>query len=546
MRSKTLALTVGSVCFLGLALLAGEPARAEVCAVDTVPAATLLLPYFEVDLDAVDGVTTLLAIGSSSPGPVLARVTLWTDLAIPTVGFDVYLTGFDVQTLNLRDVFVFGALPGGEPPLDPGDLSAFNQEFPGCEFVGPLQIPAGPLLELQQAHLGESSLFFGGLCGGESHGDRKARGFVTVDVVERCDVLLPTDGGYFGEGGVAADDNVLWGDFFHVEPSESFAQGEALVRLEASAERFGPGDRTFYGFLVGGDGSDHREPLPRLWSTRYLSGGGFSGGTSIVAWRAPVAAVEPFECSGGPIGSLIVPTMRELFAFDEQESVVGLHPIGILDPPPPPIFVEPLPYAANRRNVLDLPFAPPFDFGWLAFDLRSLVDFAQPHPLSQAWLGAAFDASGRFSVGLSGTAHDDPCSLDGCLLGDRAAPGRLCVRGRADGFPATSELLEVGGFVRFQVFPAGCFSTSCTLRYGDYCSVDEREGNEWSLSAGFCLAENVPPGGGCTADCSGGGTASCTAAELEPGSFRAVLGELEIAFTVPSVLPVGGRCVDLP
>src|SRR4028119_2495923 len=87
---------------MGISLLAGT-ARAEIGTIDAVPAATLLLPYFECDLDdnlapADGGVTTLFSINNASATAVLAHVTLWTDESIPTLDFDIYLTGYDVQT----------------------------------------------------------------------------------------------------------------------------------------------------------------------------------------------------------------------------------------------------------------------------------------------------------------------------------------------------------------------------------------------------------------------------------------------------------------
>ncbi|MFN7961486.1 MAG: hypothetical protein U0002_09460 [Thermoanaerobaculia bacterium] len=111
-----------SVLALALLLLAGASvARAEIGTIDNVPAATLLLPYFEVDLDNADGVTTLFSINNASATAVLP-VTLWTDLSVPTLDFNVYLTGYDVQTFNLRDLFTTGSVPRtASVGQDPGD-----------------------------------------------------------------------------------------------------------------------------------------------------------------------------------------------------------------------------------------------------------------------------------------------------------------------------------------------------------------------------------------------------------------------------------------
>src|ERR1700676_395600 len=91
--------------------VAARPSAAVTCAVDAVPAATLLLPYFEVDLGNPNGLTTLFSINNATANAMLAHAVVWSDLSVPVMSFDVYLTGYDVQTINLRDIIVFGNLP---------------------------------------------------------------------------------------------------------------------------------------------------------------------------------------------------------------------------------------------------------------------------------------------------------------------------------------------------------------------------------------------------------------------------------------------------
>ena len=97
-----------------LALLAPASSSALDCSIDHRPAATLLLPYFEVDPSDPSGMTTLFSVNNSGAAAVLANVELWTDLGVPTLTFQVYLTGYDVQTINLRDIFN-GFLPRTAP-----------------------------------------------------------------------------------------------------------------------------------------------------------------------------------------------------------------------------------------------------------------------------------------------------------------------------------------------------------------------------------------------------------------------------------------------
>src|SRR3954464_12566302 len=86
------------------------PASAIICNIDVSPAATLLLPYFEVDLNNPNGLTTLFSVNNASDMAVLAHVVVYSDLSVPVLDFNVYLTGYDVQGINLRDLLA-GAIP---------------------------------------------------------------------------------------------------------------------------------------------------------------------------------------------------------------------------------------------------------------------------------------------------------------------------------------------------------------------------------------------------------------------------------------------------
>jgi hypothetical protein len=58
---KRIALFLAVVCLLGPA----APSQAEVCNLDVNPAATLLLPYFEVDLKHPNGVNTVFSVNNA-------------------------------------------------------------------------------------------------------------------------------------------------------------------------------------------------------------------------------------------------------------------------------------------------------------------------------------------------------------------------------------------------------------------------------------------------------------------------------------------------
>src|ERR1700719_2720992 len=109
-RLSVMKKTALSLALVGLLALGGQ-AAAVICTIDAVPAATLLLPYFEVDLSNPNGLTTLFSINNASATAVLAHVVIRSDLSVEVLDFNVYLTGYDVQTINLRDIIVNGNLP---------------------------------------------------------------------------------------------------------------------------------------------------------------------------------------------------------------------------------------------------------------------------------------------------------------------------------------------------------------------------------------------------------------------------------------------------
>jgi hypothetical protein len=372
------ALAVG----LALAAIACAPLSAA-CPPRDGLAATLLFPYFEVDLDGAR--TTLLAINTSQGARSLVRVTLWTDWGIPTLSFDLYLGIADVQTINLRDLFATGAAPVTRPPAG---------RYVGCPAAlgGAVADPAA----LRAKHTGA----FGSSCWSSSRSDRTlATGYVTVDVVRRCDPRSqhPASAGYFRPldalGPVADFHNNLWGDFLLVDPAQNFASAQAAVPIVADTAAFGSGDYTFYGRYVGFSGADKRRPLARNWNARFLTGGAFDGGTQLLVWRDnKVSRVTPYNCGTGPAW---VP-MGEAHTAASGENGEH-HPFGITT------FFHKLTQRVDVRTFLD----PPYDFGWLALDLGHANGSS-----AQGWVGWIASAEERFSVGLAGTPmNDDPCLM---------------------------------------------------------------------------------------------------------------------------------------
>jgi len=409
-----------------------RPVKAVIGTIDAVPAATLLVPYFEVDLDNPSGKTTLFSINNASATAALAHVTFWSDLSVPTFAFNVYLTGYDLQTINVRDI-LNGTVPrtasaGQDFPANSispkGDLSQ-DINFASCS--GQLPPPAAPpeyIEHLHSAHTGGPSAFYDGKCSGINHGDHIARGYITVDTVNNCTLRVAGDPGYFGAGGTgdATSQNILWGDYFYVDPANNFASGDSVVHVEAapgtgtggvtstSPETTIPGQYTFYGRYVSWTAADNREPLPTTFATRFLNGGAFSGGTSLTAWRDPKVVQTPLACPANP--SWYPLSEEQVVVFDEQEQPFIVPPPPFF-PQPPPSDDHPFPSAAGRVQVGSSNLPVPYNFGWLYMNLNTTVAAAGSNPpenpeFAQAWVSAIHSADGRYSVGYAAVQMNNP------------------------------------------------------------------------------------------------------------------------------------------
>ena len=426
---KKLCLCLALASLLGL----GGQAFALIGTADVVPAATLLLPYFEVNTNDLNGNNTLFSINNASDAAVLVHVVVWSDQSIPVLDFSVYLTGYDVQTINLRDVLQNGNLPrtastGQDPSgaalnagISPRGALSTDINYPGCTGTLPYTNPA--INAAFRAHLqavlqGNASPTFG-TCYGSKQKDNVLRGYVTVDTVATCNVLFPAQM-LTGYSTVITNENTLWGDYFYVNSAENFAQGDTLVHIESCgpaqngrpgsqyATCFLPGEHTFYGRYEAAGTINAREPLPTTMGARYLNGGGFTGGTDFLVWReggSPTTAIS-YNCANQgpswyPLGN------TQIVVFDETEQVVTAEncPSGF----DCGIDIS-IPNEANRVDIgTDIPT--PFSFGWVYLNLQwscpACVSSVYGDDDDQMWLVTVMDASGRFSVGYAGVAFDN-------------------------------------------------------------------------------------------------------------------------------------------
>lgn len=313
-------------------LFSAIPAHAVSRAVDNTGGTTLLLPYFEADLNSDNGAQTSFRLENTSATAILANVTLWTDLGIPTQNFTVYLVGYDSQTVDLRLLFKHGQVPvtasAGQDPTDTisprGPLSQ-DINFASCNStLPPPPLPEATVAGLRAAHSGQASSLFANQCAASPRSDGIARGYVTVDTVNQCTTSNPTSAGY--ASGVLTGQSVLIGSYTTLNRSIRVESGGPLVAVESnfgtgtSSGLFPPGQRTFYGSYNGLSAIDQRESLGSEWTARHVNGGALNIQSYITVWRDPGSTVSPFACGGALPGPFPL-SLTSIAAFDEQETI---------------------------------------------------------------------------------------------------------------------------------------------------------------------------------------------------------------------------------
>jgi hypothetical protein len=369
-----------------LAWLAAVPSPAAAArGTDAVPAATLLIPYFEVSLPKKiggkpKGVTTLLTVNNASATAALTNVVIWSDLGVPVLKFNMYLTGYDVQQIDLQQVLT-GTIP------QTGAADSGSQCADHLPPASPLDV--GTVGHVRALLTGKASPI-SQLCAGRDLGDLVARGYVTIDNVNDCSADTPADFGYFSPGGfgIASNQNQLWGEAEIVDRQKKLGVGNLLVHVEAFTGEFGAGDRTFYGRYVGNNGSDGREPLPSTFGIRYRNipkDKLFPQGTTVFVWRdTQSTAAQQFACGSSPAGLPVT----DIVAFDEQENAQD-------------VVAQPFPAATQRIKTGGPALPLGFPAGWFYVNLAfGGLD------RSQAWVVVFEESKGRNSVSQPAIGFD--------------------------------------------------------------------------------------------------------------------------------------------
>ena len=323
------------------------------CDIKVGPAATLLVPYFEVDLAATGEQTTLFTITNVSRYSQIAHVTLWTDWAFPVLTFNIFLAGYDVQSINLKDILVRGivASPVGtgpttvksplgaltSPPSGPGYTNPNFKAVIDCD-ANPGTIPQTFMAAVRSA-LTTGVYNPGGLAAcpnavGGAHAN--AIGYATIDLVGSCTSRLPSDPLYYTTD--LLFDNVLIGDYQQVGPrpagtsAAAFdAGGNPMVHIRAVPEGGGAGSNvvtelpyTFYDRYTPAANrlQDRRQPLPSTFAARFIQGGPGAFATNYTIWREGFGAGA---CGGSLALNGRLP-VEETVRFDEHDNPFFLNP----------------------------------------------------------------------------------------------------------------------------------------------------------------------------------------------------------------------------
>ena len=353
------------------------------CDIKVGPAATLLLPYFEVDLAGTSGQTTLFTVTNVTQYPQIAHVTLWTDYAYPVMTFNLTLGGYDVQAINLADVLIRNTVapPNGTSGTTPGSIwpptNPNLRTSPDCTGI-PGVVPPAIMAAVRTAL---TTGGFAGSCNKPVGGvHAHAMGYATIDVVASCTSRSPSDPLYYTND--LLFDNVLIGDYQQlvphpagVTPSSSDATGNPMVHIRSVPEGGGAGSNvstrlpyTFYDRYTPATARtmDRRQPLPSTFAARYFQGGAGAFATNFTIWR------EGFgigSCADALASRDMI--VSEIVRFDEHENFTVIDDcIGIGECSTSPRTLN----AASSTNTASniYPYVSTADVGgWFYFNLNN-------------------------------------------------------------------------------------------------------------------------------------------------------------------------------
>jgi hypothetical protein len=433
---------------------------ANVCAFDPVPAASLLFPFVAYDYTGTTATNTLFAITNVSSEAQIVHVTLWSDYSFPVLDFNIVLSGYDVQTVNIRDILRDGTLPvtttdgavWGEQPNYDGPVSHGDGLW--LDLIMPLpedttyvaaRCPAGSAAYpgnyaggLQQDDLDTLTFYFtASQASAKFHDDCVGNSYaltpddwwqlrdetmvtwlyITADVVWQCNRLFPDQPAYWTDQ--AMYQNVLIGDVFWVDDVANFSEADNAVHLEAdlqignvaTLDATGNPITFYYRYSTRNLVTpDYREPLPTAWAFRYLGVDAPGMDTYLRVWKGSTfsQSIVDLYVPGSFTGLYLAYDCLAYtyYAWDEDEGVstVDESPWSI----PGVVNVYPNLLPLETQEVLADEFNTPnasdgwFLFVWPNSNFDSIGAAPAATDWYQTWMGVKYAAFGKFSSHMSG------------------------------------------------------------------------------------------------------------------------------------------------
>ncbi len=410
---KTLVVCVALVALLAVA----GSANAITCTIDSRPAATLLIPYFQASFNpdltilgtGASALDTLVTIGNASAAPMIAHVNVFNERSVLVLDFNIALTGFDIQSFSVASV-LRGFLPQTpvltDHTVSPDDAcqrnpkatvfpdpDGFLRTRPGTPATGldntlaTTLYPAGPFptsflqqvvdsLDVTPDSLGCGSGTVDGTITNPIHG------YITIDHANYCNLSNPSDPAYYTNDAIGMENN-LWGDYIFTNGVGLGTMGFPAVEIEADpslADSKPTGAtatsvRTFYGRYVINDpagcaagntvvpaadcgAGDQREPLGLKYAARWFDAAP-NVTSSFNVWRASAGTLKDLTGTPGGDCTDVEPVVTLTF-FDEDENTVtsGVCP----SPGTQPTFNFPL--ETQRANIAGFSH-PTWPAGWV-------------------------------------------------------------------------------------------------------------------------------------------------------------------------------------
>lgn len=428
----------------------------SMCDLGNNAAATLLVPYFEVDSSDMTGMDTVIGLINVDNDPIVAHVTLWNVDSWAVMDFNIYMTGYDVATFSMRQILIYGRMPNNgcatkasrftDRYIDcNGDGQYFDDAITHCDGLFST-VPAlgcnynmdiACYEDLTAAELADKQckLSIGSYDGWNAN----YVGYITIDVTVTCNGgMQDTNANYFAadyidtdnDGADIPDMGVLWnsnallGDVIYYDYTNLKSDGVPPVHIEAFGETnslpghtwgmqpgsFGLGGygiNTFYfkyedlfGYVAP---LDAREQLPLRWGFRYIGNEAFDGGTEIDVWRSHNVTFDFWYVPDGPCnwGAMIYTTL-----YNPWDGTLGL-------PLPAATFFD---EEEGTGEVTGGGISPPLPGGggeWGPGNIPILetqrIDVAVPDwplPAESGWAALAFDTDQFYPGSGFGIAFD--------------------------------------------------------------------------------------------------------------------------------------------